>query len=714
MTNKSTTWKTATAFTVGLTWMASAQSSSSNTSEDLEAMVVTGSAYAEPLKDAPVRTELIERELIQSTASRDLAQAIQYTPGVRVDSTCSNCNPQSIQMLGLPQSYIAILADGLPTFSGLAGVYGIEQIPSGLIERVEVVKGGGSSLYGPGAVAGVINLIPREPERTGGSIEVTGAAMEGRQVGGTVNPGTFGVYDWVSPDQKTAVTVFGSYDMMQAVDLNADGFTDVSERELTSGGLRATWKPQSETKLTFDYFASDEGRRGGEAGAAFSGPPNLAAIAEEIFSFRQVATLKWEQELTDAWSMQHAYAYSGTRRDSYYGGTAALGSPDPTSDFFDPAWTPQRGFGDTSSDLHFVDSLLFFEPSEAHRFTYGLQYRHEQLIDAQDAVGRFLDETYTNLGVLFQHRWKFNETYTAEYGSRADFHSEISDPVLSPRANLMIQAADNLRIRNSVSWGFRAPEVFNEDLHIANVGGELSAIQNDPGLREESSITLSVAPEWQINDQWRLEVNAFHTWLSDTFALVSNDNHATDVIEFLKENGGNSQIAGIELNLGYRPSDVWRVEFSWTQQHARFDENQLVLGDDSLSDPLDNPIFSNRYLRTPESLGLLRFFYTGEWFDAFIGAKITGPMEVPHIVSDASGDLVGNRLVETPWFFNLDVGISREIDMGDERTLTLTAGIKNLLDAYQDDLERGAFRDATYVYGPAFPRTYHVGARWSF
>jgi len=167
-------------------------------------------------------------------------------------------------------------------------------------------------------------------------------------------------------------------------------------------------------------------------------------------------------------------------------------------------------------------------------------------------------------------------------------------------------------------------------------------------------------------------------------------------------------------NLGHRPSDVWRVEFSWTQQHARFDENQLVLGDDSFSDPLDNPIFSNRYLRTPESLGLLRFFYTGERFDAVIGAKITGPMHVPHIVSDAPRDLVGNRLLETPWFFNLDVGISREIDMGDEQTLTLTAGIKNLLDAYQDDLERGAFRDATYVYGPAFPRTYDVGARWSF
>jgi outer membrane receptor for ferrienterochelin and colicins len=70
--------------------------------------------------------------------------------------------------------------------------------------------------------------------------------------------------------------------------------------------------------------------------------------------------------------------------------------------------------------------------------------------------------------------------------------------------------------------------------------------------------------------------------------------------------------------------------------------------------------------------------------------------------------------VETPWFFNLDVGVSREIALSDTQTLTLTAGIKNLLDDIQDDLERGAFRDAAYVYGPAFPRTYHVGLRWGF
>ncbi|MDA7611055.1 Plug domain-containing protein, partial [bacterium] len=127
----------------------------------LEPVVVTGSRYKEYLKDTPVRTEIIDREIFQNRGIRSLAEAVEYSPGIRVETTCQNCNQQAIQMLGLPQQYIGILSDGLPNFSALAGVYGIEQIPAGLIGQIEIVKGGGSVLYGPGAVAGVINLIPR-------------------------------------------------------------------------------------------------------------------------------------------------------------------------------------------------------------------------------------------------------------------------------------------------------------------------------------------------------------------------------------------------------------------------------------------------------------------------------------------------------------------------------------------------------------------------
>lgn len=691
-----------------------AQSGEPDVFQALDPMVVTGSSFAEPLKDAPVRTEILGRELITRSASRDLAQVIEYSPGLRVDSTCSNCNPQAIQMLGLPQSYISILSDGLPTFTGLAGVYGIEQIPASLFGRVEVVKGGGSALYGPGAVAGVINLIPRDPEAGGGSLELRALESDGDDVGDALPLGFFGHYDWVLPEQDLKITAFADASNILAQDLNGDGFTDISERELFSAGLRAVWEPSAGSRIACDYFFSDESRRGGEGGAAFEGPPNLAVIAEEIFSRRQVASIKWEQELTASLKMQLAYAYSGTDRDSYYGGTVALGSPDPGSPFFDPTWTPERGFGATQSQLHFLDALLIQELSEDHRLWYGVQYRTESLEDRQAAVGRNLDESFSDLGLLAQHRWRISDLLTAEYGTRIDFHSEVDDPIFSPRANLLVQASDRVRIRNSVAWGFRAPEIFDEDLHIANVGGDLQATTNDPNLREESSITFSVAPEWQINDRWRIELNAFHTTLDNTFVDLPDDNPLTpEISEFLKTNGGSSAIYGAELNLGYQ-ADTWRMELSWTEQRAEYDAPQLLLGDDTFADPVDNPIFSGRYPRTPESPGLFKFFHEGEWFDSFIACKVTGPMDVPHVVTAANGTLAGNRLQRSPWFFNLDVGISKEVALKGGQALTLSLGVKNLLNDFQDDLERGAFRDAGYVYGPAFPRTVHTGLKWEF
>lgn len=682
--------------------------------EKLETMVVTGSAVVEPLADAPVRTEVIEREWLTRAALRDFASAIDYAPGLRVETACGVCNTQQIQMLGLPQSYIAILQDGLPTFGGLAGVYGIEQIPTGLLDRIEIVKGGGSALYGPGAVAGVINLIPRDPTQNGGSIDLRVARMEGEQVDTRMPYDLTGYYDWVIEDANLAVTAFFNGSYVRPVDVNEDGFTDVSSRDFHSAGLRAVWTPARDTRLSMDFLHTGEERRGGETGSAFSGPPNLALIGEEIESRRQLLTTKYQRTISPEWELQLSHAFARNRRDSYYGGAVALGSPDPASPFFDPAWDPQLGFGDTSNDLNFFDSQLHWTPNDEHRVTMGAQYRHETLQDRQRAAGRMVDERYELLGLMAQHRWEVNSGVTAEWGARVDLHSELEDPVISPRASVLVKANDRFRVRNSLGWGFRAPEIFDEDLHISNVGGDLRAIRLDPNLTEESAITLSVAPEWNITERWRLETNVFHTQLDDTFVLEPQlAGGSPGVLELLKRNGGRSQVQGVELNLGYIADD-WRLEFAWTEQRMEYDSQQLLLGDPGLADPADNPVFSDRFPRTPNHLGMIRYVHEWPWFETFIGTRMTGPMDIPHVVTDSNGDLVGNRLQESPWFFNVDVGISKTIDLAGGDRLTLSLGIRNLLNEFQQDLERGPFRDALYVYGPAFPRTVHAGIRWEF
>src|SRR3990170_3239467 len=112
-----------------------------------EETVVTATRTRQGLDRVPVRTEVIRRADIEASSARTLADAVEFTTGVRVESNCQNCNFSQIRLLGLDGPYTQVLFDGQPTFSSLASVYGIEQIPAGLVERIEVVKGGGSALY---------------------------------------------------------------------------------------------------------------------------------------------------------------------------------------------------------------------------------------------------------------------------------------------------------------------------------------------------------------------------------------------------------------------------------------------------------------------------------------------------------------------------------------------------------------------------------------
>lgn len=675
--------------------------------ETLEEVVITGTGTPRGLKDTAVRTQVFDREELRQVRAVTLAEALEYNPGLRMESTCQNCSAPEVQMLGLQQRYVSVLADGIPNFTGLAAVYGLEQIPSALVERIEIVKGGGSALYGPGAVAGVINVIPREPEISGGEINLGYEHLENQLDAG--QPTGSAVFHFVSHDGDYGVTLHGMRGYNAAVDRNNDGFSDIARRDLWAGGLRAWWRPDHTAKLTLDYLATSEDRRGGSND--LDAPPNSVLIAEEIQTLRQVLTLGWTQEVGDSFDFRFSYSLSDVARESYYGGEATLGSGDPASPFFDPAWTPQLGFGTTDNRLHLFDSAFNWKPAEGHIATLGLQYRNEIIEDTQIALGRAFRDHYENLGIMLQHDWTPFEHWNLVYGTRVDFHSELEDSVLSPRVAVKYAPTERFRIRTGWSTGFRAPETFDEDLHINNVGGQLQSITLAQGLREERSMTVSLAPEWEVTERVRVEMNLYHTWLRDTFINVETENPATpSILEFTKRNGGSSAVYGGELAV-FLDFEPLTLDLSYTEQRGYFDSTQTLLGSGA---PGDNLILSDRYTRLPERFGVVRATYDAGWAEFFLAGRLTGPMLVPHIVTDNAGAQVRNELNRTRSFFTLDIGMTKRFQLEAGRVLTASLGVKNLFDDFQDDLDRGPFHDSTYIYGPRHPRMIYVGLKYEF
>ncbi|MCK5794793.1 MAG: TonB-dependent receptor, partial [Anaerolineales bacterium] len=461
-----------------------------------ESITVTAATRTEKrLEDVPIRTEVIMPEIIEMSSAKTLADAVEFTPGIRVENSCQNCNFSSIRMLGLQGPYTQILFDGQPTMSSLAQVYGVEHIPAQMVDRVEIVKGGGSSIYGSGSVGGVINIISHTPSRNSIHLESSAEWVSGTPVQ------SFGaVADWISKSNNTFLTAYTQNNNTNPMDLNDDAITEISDRKLSTSGLRfgQNFFDQS-AKLTIDFSYMWEDRRGG---SNLDLPKDQAFLTEWVQSKRTAFGTTWFHSPNTDMDYRLSFSLANTDRDTYYGS-----NQDPNA------------YGNSDNPLWLIDGQVnnYLGP---HILSWGGQFRSDSIKDTQPAYDRTTDETYHNIGAYIQDDWFFLDGFELVYGFRVDKHSALEDSIVSPRAALMWSPSPELRIRSSIATGFLAPQVFDEDLRITQVNGEGQIIRNSPDLKEESSKTYMLGMEWRPllgPGNALLEANAFDTEIKDLF-----------------------------------------------------------------------------------------------------------------------------------------------------------------------------------------------------
>jgi outer membrane receptor for ferrienterochelin and colicins len=666
--------------------------------------------------DLPIRTEMLTPELFGAARTTDLASALAYLPGARVEANCQNCGTAEVKLLGLGAGYNQLLFDGQPLFSGLAAVYGLEHIPTAFIERIEVVKGGASSLYGPGAVAGVINIIPREPLVNQVFVEGSVESFDG-----AVALGGVGVWDWADPEHRAAATVFGEYRTAEAIDLDGDGFTDVTEKDFYTTGTNLWIYPTPESRLSANYAYTWEERRGGDR---FDLVPHETRITEQLEHRWHRGGLFWQQNLSPDFFFKIGGSVSRIERDSYYGGVGAVALPGQAG--FDAAAyaaaveDARLLYGFTESTRTYLDSI-FTRRWSRHTLSFGAQYKVDDVFDEKrDDSGQPLrtdgslatragedpiaDDSFDNLGFFIQNEWDPSADWTIIGGVRADKHSELEDWVFSPRLAGRYTVDPEWTLRASVSTGFRAPEIFDEDFHI-EILDDPTRTRNAPDLKEESSLSFATGFIWTpafADNRLQAEVEFYRTEIEDTFNVsdIVFTDPGGDAFK-LRENVGGSVVQGFEANVLYRFTDAFSIEGGINYTDARFDEPQEVIPG----------VFESRYVESPRWSGVAQLNYRNEaWFDVFLGVVYTGPMIA---VNEAEGYL--NR--ETAHFFVVDLSLKKHLALGsakDAPHLDLTVGVRNLLDERQDDLTTGPERDAGYFYGPRFPRSFFLTATYHF
>jgi outer membrane receptor for ferrienterochelin and colicins len=675
-------------------------------------VVSTGTLTERLLEESPVRTEVLLSEAMHRRAPVDFSRAVELLNGVRIESNCQSCNTTEVQLLGLGGAYNQILFDGQPLLSVLGSVYGLEQIPAAFVDRIEVVKGGGSSLYGAGAVAGVINLVPRRPSAAGGMARAGVEVQRGQPLW----QGETRV-DGVTQDGRAAWSLVGQGIRGEPVDFNGDGYSEIVRRRSEVLGAQTWWTPRPGTTVSANYQFTGESRRGGNR---FDHAPYLANVAEALDTRFHRGGVTWRQDLGADWQGQATYAFSRITRDSYYGGLGDVVT-DPNDPAYDPAELDPAHLGSAAEEAYQLygytrNPLDYAEvrlrrTGLRHTQTGGVQVKRERVFDRnEDGAGRALatlaDESFTNVGLYVQDEWMVGDGWEVVSGVRVDDTSVLRGVIWSPRLAVAWRPGGGWTWRASVSTGFRAPEVFSEDLHVETLGAEPVRVRSAPDLREERALTGQVSAGWRqpTDGLWAADVTLSGTRLHDTLVLGPVFADANGDLAQVRENGAGSQLWGGELNVGWYPSTRFRLTAGVAYQRSRYDEAQAVF--DDTPEGGTTVIAVRDYLKTPRWSGVAQAVWqgTGAW-EAFAALKVTGAMDMLNLTT--------GTLNRTPSFWVADVGVTRHFDWRG-RHIDWQVGVRNLFDQRQRDLEVGVERDSDYVYGPRFARSFYTTVTWEF
>ena len=652
----------------------------------LDGVVVSANRNETTRRMAPSLVNVLDSKTFETAHATSLADGLNFQPGVRVENNCQNCGFQQVRINGLEGPYTQILVDSRPIFSALTGVYGLEQIPANMIERVEVMRGGGSALFGSSAIAGTINIITKEPLRNSAQL-----AHSLTMVGGSRpdNNTTFNA-SLVTDNHKAGVYLFGQGRHRAAYDDDGDGFTELGQLEAKTLGFRSYLKTSNYAKLTFEYHNISEFRRGGNL---LDQPPHETDITEQTDHQINGGGLKFDlfsknehHRLSVYTSAQH------TKRQSYYGAGHDPNAYGRTTDM--------TFVGGTQYNYE-ADRCLFMLAT----FTGGMEYSYDDLQDRMLGYNRTIAQT-VHIGSLFaQNEWK-NHYWSLLIGGRLDKHNLMDHVIFSPRANLRYNPTDDVNLRLSYSSGFRAPQAFDEDLHVTAVGGDVALIQLSPNLKEEKSQSLSASADLYhrfgaVQANFLLE--GFYTDLRDVFLLEEIGRDAAGNLLLERRNGKGASVMGI--NLEGKIAYAWlQLQAGATLQRSRYKEPEQWS---------DNPNVApqKKMFRSPDCYGYFTATLTPvNRFTASLTGTYTGSMLVQHF----AGYVPEDREESTPRFFDMQIKLAYDIPLMQAFTLQINGGVTNLFNAYQSDFDKGADRDAGYIYGPSTPRSFFMGCKISY
>ncbi|MCG8700978.1 MAG: TonB-dependent receptor, partial [Bacteroidales bacterium] len=336
--------------------------------------------------------------------------------------------------------------------------------------------------------------------------------------------------------------------------------------------------------------------------------------------------------------------------------------------------------------------------------TIGIEHVYDDIVDSIDAYQYGTDQTTNNFASFLQSDWDITKNFNLLAGVRMDKHNLVDNMIVSPRVSLLYKLKDYTQFRLTWGTGFRAPQAFDADMHIAFAGGGISRISLDPNLKEERSNSISGSVNFDYPTEKFIAgftFEGFYTKLEDAFYLKPVGVDSLGEL-YVKSNGPGAVVKGVTLEFRANYLKKYQIEAGYTLQSSTHDEAVEVL---------DGLGAKKEFLRTPNQYGYAMLtFMPNKKINASISTVYTGSMDLAH--AGGAPEQPVDEYVTTSSFaeVNIKVGYTfalKSLDSGIE----IFGGIKNLTNSYQNDFDSGKERDSNYVYGPGTPRTLYIGLK---
>ena len=488
---------------------------------ELEAVIVTSTRSSRTIEEIPTRIEAISLEELEEKAimkSSNIAMILRESTGIQMQQTSASSANQSIRIQGLDGRYTQLLKDGFPLYGGFANGLSIMQIPPLDLRQVEVIKGSSSTLYGGGAIAGLVNLVSKIPQKE----RSLSFMIDQTQALGTTINGFYG-----EQFNKFGITFYASANRQVAYDSNNDDFSDIPQIKSLTLSPSFFYKPGDNSSLRLTLNATIENRLGGDMEVIRNNENGIHQFSENNESERFSYQLTYQNQFDGDMSINIKNSLTYFNRQI----------TEPEFAFSGKQWSS------------FSEASVNYGSNQSTWIT-GVNLYTDEFIEApMDTLKR--DYSYITFGAFTQNIYNISKLWILESGFRLDYDLNYGLFAL-PRISILSKINDKWSARVGGGLGYKLPTIFTEDAENLTFQGILPINIEETQAERSIGVNLDINYQTLIGDELTFSINQLFFYTGLNSALVFRENNMG---QYYFENADGPVVSmGTETNikLGFR------------------------------------------------------------------------------------------------------------------------------------------------------------------